>query len=545
MPYLQNHAGLLLLLAAAARAFTRPPALAARGQALQRVRMADAASAAAPGSTVPATITAARIEAAVRETRGRHTAESARQIYALFDPFTREQVPVKVALRGALPPDLPGGAYLRIGPNPRPGRKEPGFLDADGMLLSIVIRPPEERADHCLFSSAWVRTAGFQKEEAAGGDLFQGTLGAAPRGWPVLAAVINNFVRGKQAVKDTCNTAVSYHAGKILALMEQCRPSEVRVSKTGELRTIKALSDLNGSIPFDPLTGGALGAHSRVDPSTGEKIAVSYATGGPGQGPPTARHDVWNAKGKLTHSVTVPLPAPIMIHDLAITPSLSVIFDLPLTVRIEKAFLDRFLVEYEKDTPGRLGLLPRYASSSNQVQWFDVEAGVVLHACNAYHDAQGRVVVQAFRAVPADPTAYIAKFTPAFPYQWILDPATGRCVEERYLSDTPTEFPNMSPHMHGREASYCYALSLSSAGGVIDGQPVTPYRMPQESPRFDSLVKVDLKRGGIAQQFHLPRHSLFVSEPIFVHRSQGLFRVQGSVHPLCVRAYLAPQLPLL
>jgi hypothetical protein len=36
-----------------------------------------------------------------------------------------------------------------------------------------------------------------------------------------------------------------------------------------------------------------------------------------------------------------------------------------------------------------------------------------------------------------------------------------------------------------------------------------------------------------------------VSEPIFVHRSQGLFRVQGSVHPLCVRAYLAPQLPLL
>jgi hypothetical protein len=33
--------------------------------------------------------------------------------------------------------------------------------------------------------------------------------------------------------------------------------------------------------------------------------------------------------------------APIMIHDFAITPSLSVIFDLPLTVRIEKAFLDR------------------------------------------------------------------------------------------------------------------------------------------------------------------------------------------------------------
>ena len=30
----------------------------------------------------------------------------------------------------------------------------------------------------------------------------------------------------------------------------------------------------------------------------------------------------------------------------------SVILDMPLTVRIEKAFLDRFLVEYEKDTGG-------------------------------------------------------------------------------------------------------------------------------------------------------------------------------------------------
>jgi len=36
-----------------------------------------------------------------------------------------------------------------------------GFLDGDGMLVSIVLRPPEERADYCTFSSAWVRTAGI------------------------------------------------------------------------------------------------------------------------------------------------------------------------------------------------------------------------------------------------------------------------------------------------------------------------------------------------------------------------------------------------
>jgi len=351
---------------------------------------------------------------------------------------------------------------------------------------------------------------GYQKEEAAGKDLFQGTIGLAPRGWPVLAAVVNNFVRGGQAVKDSCNTAVTYHAGKILALMEQCRPSELSVSRTGDIRTLKSLSDLDGAIPFDPLTGGALSAHSRIDATTGEKIAISYAVGGLGQGPPTARHDVWSATGKLTHSATVALPAPIMIHDLAITKSRSILFDFPLTVRIEKAFLDRFLVEYEKDTPARLGLLPRYGSP-DQVQWFDVEAGVVLHTINAYDREDGCVVVQAMRAVPDSPGAYIITFTPSFPYEWILDPRTGKCIQERYLSDTPAEFPGMNPYVHGTRAKYTYAMGLSSAGG-----PIFAYNSPQESPRFDSLVKFDLDTGEVCSKYTLPPKRLLVAEPIFV-----------------------------
>ena len=322
-------------------------------------------------------------------------------------------------------------------------------------------------------------------------------------------AVVNNFVRGGQAVKDSCNTAVTYHADKILALMEQCRPSELEISQTGDIRTVKALSDLDGAIPFDPITGGALSAHSRTDPTTGERISISYATGGPGQGPPTARHDVFGVDGRLTHSATISLPAPIMIHDLAITKTQSVLFDLPLTVRIEKALLDRFLVEYEKDTPARLGLLPRYGSAQ-EVQWFDVEPGVVLHTINAY-ERDGCVIVHGMRAVPNSPSAYIATFTPSFPYEWVLDPKTGKCIKEGYLADTPGEFPGLNPHVHGAYARYTYALSLSSAGG-----PVTAYGSPSESPRFDSLVKYDLDEGGVADCYALPSGRLLVSEPIFV-----------------------------
>lgn len=169
-------------------------------------------------------MTAERIAEVCKEIKDKHTPERAKEIDALFKPLESERAPVKVQLDDRLPDDLPGGALLRIGPNPRPGSSCRGFLDADGMLLSIVLRPPEEKADYCYFSSAWVRTAGFLKEEAAGEDLFQGTIGQAPRGWPVLAAVVNNFVRGGQAVKDSCNTAVTYHADKILALVLVCSP---------------------------------------------------------------------------------------------------------------------------------------------------------------------------------------------------------------------------------------------------------------------------------------------------------------------------------
>ena len=193
-----------------------------------------------------APITSAQIRAVDAAIRRNHTAASAAQVNALFKRLERECPPLRVPLASPLPADLPGGALLRIGPNPRPGSECRGFLDGDGMLMSIILRPPEERADFCTYSTAWVRTAGFEKEQAAGGDIFQGTIGQAPRGWPVLQAVFNNFLRGGQAVKDSCNTALSYHAGRLLARMEQCRPCELSVSRDGSIRTLKSLSDLDG-----------------------------------------------------------------------------------------------------------------------------------------------------------------------------------------------------------------------------------------------------------------------------------------------------------
>ena len=139
----------------------------------------------------------------------------------------------------------------------------------------------------------------------------------------------------------------------------------------------------------------------------------------------------------------------------------------------------------------------------------------MLHSINAY-ERDGFVVVHGMRAVPESPSAYIATFTPAFPYEWLLHPQTGKCIREGYLADTPGEFPALNPKVHGAYARYTYALSLSSAGG-----PVTAYGSPSESPRFDSLVKYDLDQGGVADRYELPAGRLLVSEPTFVPKEGG------------------------
>jgi len=69
----------------------------------------------------------------------------------------------------------------------------------------------------------------------------------------------------------------------------------------------------------------------------------------------------------------------------------------------------------------------------------------------------------------------------------------------------------MNPYVHGTRGKFVYALSLSSAGG-----PIYAYGSPQESPRFDSLVKFDLETGAVASKYTMPPKRLLVAEPMFV-----------------------------
>ena len=159
-------------------------------------------------------VTKKDLEEAEHALFSRHNLDSAAVMNALLAPCISEQSPVPIFGVETLPADLPGGALLRIGPNPKPGDPCPAFLDGDGMVNAIVIPPPERRGagEAAWYGRAWVRAAGFSMEEARNRTLFDGVM-CAPRGWPVLAAMFGNLLRTGQAIKDTANTALSFHAG--------------------------------------------------------------------------------------------------------------------------------------------------------------------------------------------------------------------------------------------------------------------------------------------------------------------------------------------
>jgi carotenoid cleavage dioxygenase len=324
--------------------------------------------------------------------------------------------------------------------------------------------------------------------------------------------------------KDTCNTALAVSGSRVLALMEQSPPSEIAFARDGRMRTVESMCRLNGAVPFAPINGGSLGAHGRTDPRTGERVHVSYNS----VSRPFVRVDTFDDGWELKSTVGVDVPAPVMVHDCALTENYAVILDFPLTIRPRRFIRNAFPVEYEPQNGARIGLTPRGRNDNDKdgTIWIDVESGVVLHAANAYENREdGTVVVHAFKSIPSGESSYILDYTPSFLYEWVLDPKSGKVVEERCLNpDVLVEFPQIAEKDEGEKAKYAYGLVSTSIGG-----PMLQFKTPQVGVLLDSVVKFSLlddadtgvAAGDVASRFDLPSGWHSVSEPTIVTKTGG------------------------
>lgn len=364
-----------------------------------------------------------------------------------FAPVTDELDVARLEVTGAIPSAL-SGQFLRNGPNPM---FDPlgsyHWFDGDGMLHAVTIR---DGAAH--YRNRWIATTGLAAERRAGRALFGGMTNASA---PDKALV------GDETTKNTANTNVMRHAGRILCLWEAGLPTLV----TPDLETL-------GTWDFGGKLRGAMTAHPHVDPRTGEMLFFGYV--------PSLQYHRVSAAGELLQTVPVPVPKPTMMHDFTFTERFAVFLDAPAVLDYESLLRGGPLVTWQPDNGTRIGVMRRDGDGSD-LRWFEIENGYVVHFMNSWEEGD-RIVIDAprfdtmdFGAASADvpdAAARLCRFT--------VDLAAGRASWER-LGELPAEFPRVPAAMEGRRHRYGYAASFAT--GVPRG------------PLFDSVTKYDLARG--------------------------------------------------
>ena len=393
-----------------------------------------------------------------------------------FAPWRLEGEAHDLEVLGEIPRDL-NGTYYRNGPNPayEPlGRYH--WFDGDGMIHAVTLR--EGRAS---YRNRYVESRGLIEERAAGRALHRGLLELEVTEAPTF--------------KNTGNTNIVWHAGKLLALMEAALPTELAA---GTLATL-AEYDFGGRLP------GPMTAHPKIDPETGELLFFGYSPM-----PPYLQYHVADRRGVLVRSEVIDVAWPSMMHDFAITRDHVIFLLCPLVFSFENVAARGGVFSWEPERGTRLGVMPR-SGGNEAVRWFDTDPCYVFHSMNAYTDGD-EIVLDVARYGRLDFMTPQAARDPSYGgeneahlHRWRIDLGAGR-VRSEPLDDVGAEFPRVDERRVGRKHRFGYVAARASA--QVNGS----------LPHFSDVRRYDLERGtttvrrfgaanGVGEPIFVPRHA--------------------------------------
>jgi carotenoid cleavage dioxygenase-like enzyme len=369
---------------------------------------------------------------------------------------------------GSLPASL-SGMFLRNGPNPLSGESSHWFT-GDGMVHGLRL----EGGNASWYGARYVQTE---------------VLGAEPV----------ESVGPPSKTAHEANTSIVHHADRLLALLEIGLPYELDKS---DLST-RGIYDFAGALT------GAMTAHPKIDPVTGEMLFIGYDV----LGPYLTFHAV-AADGTLTRSEEIDVPAAAMMHDFQITENHVVFMFLPIVFDLDLALEgDGFPFRWDASLGAQIGVMPRDGGNAD-VEWFDVEPCYVFHTFNAFEDPSdpNRIVLDAMRY----PQLWVesADEFDASPAMWRWTMTLGEGVTEGAHSDTSAEFPRIDPRLAGRPYRYGYVTTAETDAGLGNG--VNP---------ADTIVKVDVE--SLSESRHRLADGMRMGEAVFVPASATAAEDEG------------------
>ena len=402
-----------------------------------------------------------------------------------FAPWRMEGDGADLEVDGEIPRDL-AGTYYRNGPNPayEPlGRYH--WFDGDGMIHSIRIA--DGRA---FYRNRYVRSDGLREEQAAGSALFPGLLSLSATEAP--------------RFKNTANTNIVFHGGRLLALVESSLPTELA----------PATLDTIGVYDFAGRLGGPMTAHPKIDATTGDMHFFGYSPF-----PPYLQYHRADASGALVESHAIDAPWPSMIHDFAITAGHVIFLVCPIVFSFENLSHGKPLFSWEPERGTRIGVMPMGGGHA-AVRWLETDACFVFHPMNAYEDAHEIVLDTAryeqllFMSPKAARDPDWRGKNVARLHRWRIDLEKG-VVRGEALDDGDGEFPRVDERRLGRKCRFGYLAATGSEGNET------------LHPVFTAIRKYDLERGTFETRAFGRGNG--AGEPLFVPRCADAAEDDGYV----------------
>jgi len=412
---------------------------------------------------------------------------------------------------GDIPPEL-DGAFFRVQPDPQfpPHLGDDISFNGDGMISRFHFHDGQ-----CDFKQRWAQTDKWKAEKAAG----QGLFGAYRN-------PLTDHESVKGAIRGTANTNAWLFGGKLWALKEDS-PALVMDPATMETQGYEKFGG--------KMTGQTFTAHPKVDPVTGNMVAIGYAASG------LCSEDVTyyevDPQGNLIRELWFKVPYYCMMHDFAITEDYLVLHIVPSIGSWDR--LEKGLPHFGFDTtkPVYLGIIPRRDDLKQEdIRWFKRDNCFASHVVNAWQEGtkvhfitpEAKNNMFPFfpdvHGTPFNGAEAMSKLT-----RWTVDMASNDddFAEIEQLTQTSSEFPRIDDRFTGVKNRYTWGLEMDmSRPNELKGGSAGGFLM-------NCLFLKDLESGAEQHWWCGPVSSL--QEPCFIPRSKNAPEGDGWIVMVCNR----------